>query len=160
MWEICAQGGMFASCIWILSNIGFLRLWSEMIVLVMLIMNDHNHVNGDYHIVKMITSIIMLRTMIMTVIGNALECLAAVCLLALASIVFLATSLLYSWFCISALGRFWKHGFCNHCFQIVSVLLRFCIFACQIVAVHKWDVTLARFVVLPLLSLSNHPAYI
>ena len=116
MWEICAQGGMFASCIWILSNIGFLRLWSEMIVLVMLIMNDHNHVNGDYHIVKMITSIIMLRTMIMTVIGNALECLAAVCLLAFASIVFLATiliytlhkrcaatSLLYSWFCISAL---------------------------------------------------------
>ena len=64
----------------------------------MLIMNDHNHVNGDYHIMimKMIMRIIMLRTMIMTVIGNALECLAAVCLLALASIVFLATYLLYS----------------------------------------------------------------
>ena len=119
MWEICAQGGMFACCIWILGNIGRVRLCSEMIVLVMLIMNDHNHVNGDYHIMimKMIMRIIMLRTMIMTVIGNALECLAAVCLLALASIVFLslppfwytlhkrcaATSLLYSWFCISAL---------------------------------------------------------
>ena len=73
-----------------------MRLCSEMIVPVMLIMNYHNHVNGDYHIMKMITRIIMLRTMIMTVIGNALECLAAVCLLALASIVFLATSLLYS----------------------------------------------------------------
>ena len=69
-----------------------------MIVPVMLIMNDHNHVNGDYHIMimKMIMRIIMLRTMIMTVIGNALECLAAVCLLAFASIVFLATILTYS----------------------------------------------------------------
>ena len=73
-----------------------MRLRSEMIAPVMLIMNDHNHVNGDYHIVKMITSIIMLRTMIMTVIGNALECLAAVCLLAFASIVFLATILIHS----------------------------------------------------------------
>ena len=45
---------------------------------------------------KMITRIIMLRTMIMTDIGNALECLAAVCLLAFASIVFLGTILIYS----------------------------------------------------------------
>ena len=75
-----------------------MRLCSEMIVPVMLIMNDHNHVNGDYHIMimKMIMRIIMLRTMIMTVIGNALECLAAVCLLAFASIVLIATILTYS----------------------------------------------------------------
>ena len=110
-----------------------------MIVLVMLIMNDHNHVNGDYHIVKMITSIIMLRTMIMTVIGNALECLAAVCLpwLPLSSfpchhfdILFINVVLLHlcftldfaSVYCIEA---FCKNGCCIHCFQMISMPLHF-----------------------------------
>ena len=128
-----------------------MRLCSEMSVPVMLIMNDHNHVNGDYHIMKMIIRIIMLRTMIMTVIGNALECLAAVCLpwLPLSSfpchhsdILFINVVLLHLCFtldfasvhCIEAFLQTWMlQPLLPNCVSVAS----FCIFACRIVADHK-----------------------
>ena len=58
--------------------------------------------------------------------------------------------------CIEAFLQTWMlQPLLPNCVSAAS----FCILACLIVAVHKWEGTLAIFVVLPFPSLPNHPAY-